>query len=381
MRVMRPFQLTILPTSQCTARCGHCSMNSGPERRGERLTFSQMRKAVDELHARSKLRVVIFAGGEPTLLGDALLDAIAHCDSLGIITRIVTNAYWAKTEVRARSVLNELREAGLAELNISCDDYHLPYIPFACVENAWKASKGQGFWAVIIANCFGPGSTITPDYIRQKLGENLPLRFDDDGFQTPLGTPSADGTYYGLSNAQVQLLGRATKEVDPSVLVYRGEGEDRLAGGCRWALRSAALSPNNHLLACCGSEVEQNEVLDFGSVDKHDAGDLAEAADEQVLLNAVALLGPKFLKDFIRERAPEIEWRPRYATVCEICEHVMKRPEPLAVLREWLWELAAHVWAVRGRLESDVAKECEAEGGEEQLEQAPSARAGNTKRC
>src|SRR5690348_8930809 len=141
MKVLKPSQLTILPTSQCTARCAHCSMNSGPERRGERLTFDQMRKAIDELHSNSPLLVVIFAGGEPLLLGEHLLNAVAHADSLGILTRVVTNAYWATSKDVARRVLNQLREAGLQELNISCDDYHLPYIPFERVETAWKACK------------------------------------------------------------------------------------------------------------------------------------------------------------------------------------------------------------------------------------------------
>ena len=291
MLVLKPVQLTILGTSQCNARCAHCSMNSGPERRGERLTYPRMRKAIDELHRNSPLRVVIFAGGEPLLLGEHLLDTIAYCDSLRIITRVVTNGSWAKTYDGARKVLNRLREAGLAELNISCDDYHLPFIPFERVENAWRASKGMGFWAVIIANCHGEGSKVTPDFIMGRLGETLPMQFDDDGKQVPVGRSAPDGTYYGISNAQVQLLGRGHKEIDPGVLVYRDDGEGRLAGGCRWALRSPALSPNNRLLACCGTEVEFNEVLDFGSVDLHDAADLARDADDSVLLNAVALLG------------------------------------------------------------------------------------------
>ena len=49
----------------------------------------------------------------------------------------------------------------------------------------------------------------------------------------------------------------------------------------------------------------------------------------------------------------EIVWRERYSTVCEICEHVMKRPEVLAVLHKHLTELAAHVWAVRSSLETE----------------------------
>ena len=136
MFLLKPSQLTILTTSRCTARCGHCSVNSAPGRR-DRLTWEQMCQAIDELDSLNHLSVVIFAGGEPTLLGDELLNAIAHTDSLGISSmHLVTNAYWAVSPKQARAKLIELREAGLAELNISADDFHLPYIPFERVEYA-----------------------------------------------------------------------------------------------------------------------------------------------------------------------------------------------------------------------------------------------------
>lgn len=351
--LIRPYQLTVLTTAQCTASCAHCSMSSSPKRKSkeERLSFPQIRDAIDSLHGRFGLHVVIFAGGEPTLLGEDLLNSIAHADSLGMVTRIVTNAYWARSLDRARSKLIELREAGLSELNISADDYHLPFIPFERVENAWRAAKGLGFAAVVIANCYGPVSIITPAFIKERLGEDLPERFDDEGYQMPLGPASADGTYYGLSNGQVQMLGRGNKMLTAESLVYRGDDESRIGGGCRWALRSPALSPRNHLVACCGTEVDGNEVLDFGSLETSDAASLAEKADDALLLNAVALLGPHFLKEFVKKKAPHLGFRKRYASMCEVCEHVMQNPEAVLVLKDNLPELAAWVLTARQGLE------------------------------
>jgi len=345
MPFLIPSQLTILTTSKCTARCGHCSMNSAPERH-DRLSFEQMRTAIDELHRINHLKVVVFAGGEPVLLGEELLDAIAYADSLGIITRIVTNAYWASSPKRAREKLIELREAGLQELNFSADDYHLPFIPFKRVEYAWRASKGLGFRAVVIANCYGPTSRVTPNFIMEQLCEDLGMRFDDGGISQPLPPPAPDGTIYAMSNSYLQNLGRATNYIQPQDLIYPLNQAD-LDTPCPWAIRSAALSPKNHLVACCGIEAEHNEVLDFGDGNQSSIAELAYLADEDVIANAIALLGPMKLKHFIQKRAPEIYFRERYATVCEICEHIVNRPECVKVLRDYAGELAMNVLTVR----------------------------------
>jgi MoaA/NifB/PqqE/SkfB family radical SAM enzyme len=109
---LTPHQITIMTTSECNARCAHCSVSSGPDRQ-DALTASDIIAAIDAITSYAPLRLVVFAGGEPTLLGEDLLDAIAHVDSKGIATRIVSNASWATTEELARAMLIELREAGL----------------------------------------------------------------------------------------------------------------------------------------------------------------------------------------------------------------------------------------------------------------------------
>jgi hypothetical protein len=352
--ILQPRQLTVLATSGCTATCSHCSMRSAPGRR-EQLTFEQIRDAIDALHAESPLRVIIFAGGEPTLLGEALLDAIAHADTAGILTRLVTNAYWATSPARARTRLRAFREAGLRELNLSADDQHLPFVPFERVEYAWRASKGLGFQAVIIANCSGPRSHITPEYVEHRLGERLGRRFDEDGSPLPLATPAADGTVYGLSNAYLQRLGRGANIPDDELNFP--DSLESLNTPCPWAVRSAALSPANHLVACCGIEAEGNPVLDFGSAVESSFGELVARADNSILINAIALLGPVYVKRFVEERVPDIPWRERYASVCEVCEHVVSRPEVLEAVRDHSAELALQLLPIRDALEATAPTE------------------------
>ncbi|ANP89310.1 radical SAM protein [Rhizobium leguminosarum] len=350
MTVLQPRQLTVLTTSQCTASCGHCSMNSSPERR-DRLTFETIRTTIDELHAKSPLAVVIFAGGEPTLMGETLLNAIAHADDLGIITRIVTNASWAISDAKAEAKIRELRQAGLGELNISADDFHLPWIPFENVARAWCAAKSRGFSSVVIANCYGPNSIVTPEYIMERLCERLPTRFDDQGKSEALPDPAADGTVYMLSNSFLQRLGRAHTTIsDPDIIFPEHDGT--LAGACPWAVRSAALSPQGRLVACCGMEAEHNRVLDFGVVRPGEVQGLIEQANRSVLVNAIALLGPYFVQQFIRARREDIPFRARYATVCEICEDLVSRKAATDAINEHIAELAVAVSLARVNLET-----------------------------
>lgn len=140
----RPRMLTFITTYKCGAVCDHCLMSCTPNN-SDRLTLPQMRQFIDSFaEACVGSSVVVFTGGECTLLGDDLLEAIAYANSLGLFTRIVTNAWWAKSERDAETFLNELKSCGLDEINISCDDFHAEYIPLENVRNLLELSKNNG---------------------------------------------------------------------------------------------------------------------------------------------------------------------------------------------------------------------------------------------
>lgn len=344
MRVVElsPYQLTFLTTSQCTAACAHCSVRSSPERR-DRLTFAEMRHTVDRLLERGTLKLVIFAGGEPTLVGEHLLDTIAYCDSIGLCTRVVTNASWAPTKSTARRKIEALRMAGLMELNLSADDYHLPYIAFRNIRNAWEASKGAGFSAVVIANAVGPQSKVTPDFIMHELGETIPLVYDDNGFKAELSTRADDGTLYGLSNAYLQNLGRSHSDL-PKEVFYRPKTDDLISGPCPWAIQSAAVSPQNHLVACCGMEAEGNQVLDFGEIcSETDMNALISKANDDVLVSAIAHLGPAWLLSLLNQKGITSRTVADFSSMCEICEYVVSDANLVSALRAHSPTLAATV--------------------------------------
>lgn len=336
MSILKSKKLTILTTNQCTAKCDHCVMNSSPDR-VEKLTYNQIRNVISELHKYNSLKVVIFSGGEPTLLGEDLLDSIAFADSLGIVTRIVSNAHWAVSPEKARATLIQLREAGLAELNISTDDYHIPYVPFDNIQNAWHASKELGFSAVVIANSWGPNSKINSQYIMLNLGEDIPVRFNEKGRANPLGKPSSDGTKYLISNGYLQMIGRADKMAKYN---KHSTQTSRISGRCPWTGFDLALSPTNHLLACCGIEVKTNDILDLGDVSCSPIDELICQRDDNLLVNALTLKGPMFLKSFVQMHDSDVLFREEYSTMCELCENVIRNEAANKILQKYSHELA-----------------------------------------
>jgi hypothetical protein len=339
-----PHQITVLTTSGCTARCGHCSVRAGPER-SDRLSIEAILDPIREMHERNPVRLVVFAGGEPTLLGDDLLEAIASLDCRGIMTRLVTNASWASTPAEADEMVCLLREAGLCELNISTDDFHIPFIPLDHVLNAWRASKGVGFLAVAIAICSGPGSRVTPASVMALLGEELPLVFDETGVRMTLPCPAADGTVYAIANNNVYRIGRG-RPLGARYVKLNGDVRE-IDIPCPWAVRSAAISPKGHLVACCGIEAEENRILDFGAIDRDGIRPLLRHANDDLILRAIAEIGPLRAMRVAREIDPGLEVPRTPGALCEACEDLVTNESAIAALRRSPGALEAEILAMR----------------------------------
>ena len=131
-----PSTLTILPTYRCTAACEQCCFGSNPHLT-DRLSLESIIQSIRQAKQDFKdLRVVVFSGGECTMLGDDLLRAISFATDQGLSTRIVTNAHWGAGTARAAKFSKELQQSGLKELNVSTGLDHMKYVPLESVVNA-----------------------------------------------------------------------------------------------------------------------------------------------------------------------------------------------------------------------------------------------------
>jgi len=317
--------LTFITTDQCGARCAHCLMESGPEREST-LTYESMRRRMDDIASGGDVQLVVFTGGECTRLGDDLLESIAYASANGLLTRVVTNVEWAVDEVSAASMIRDLREAGLREINFSYDDFHRVWVPEANLLNAWRAAKGVGFGSVVVALASGPRSRVTVEWLRRFLGHDLPLAYDETLRRLPLPEPSADGTRYLISNSRLIRVGRG-RGLRQGYMTPEPVLGGALFQRCPPENAEPVITSEGNVAACCGIYPNGNEVLDLGP-------DGRPSAAQRTILAAIRQLGPGYLLGLLNQAGVQVRHRNSYVSICEVCEDVTRNPTAVAYLAE-----------------------------------------------
>ncbi len=143
-------QVHILTTYMCTMSCEHCFVCSSPYSEGT-FTPSQITTLLDQIDALGTVDKIYFEGGEPFLFYPVMLDGIRHARDRGYSVGIVTNGYFATSEENARCFLKPFPELGLADLSISEDVFHYENREENAARRAFRAAKGMGLPAKILA--------------------------------------------------------------------------------------------------------------------------------------------------------------------------------------------------------------------------------------
>jgi hypothetical protein len=296
--------MALMVTRRCNMRCGHCSVESGPDVRDEPSEpelLERVRQA-----AASEVRAINLTGGEPMLRPRTVLRLIRAARRLGVATSLTTNGSWGRTVTRARRHVRALRRAGLGSLAVSVDRYHDEFQ--------------------------GP----TPALLIARAAEEagLPVRISlvapagDDGLARLVapfeGLRSTRLRFYGL-----QAVGRA-----------RGLPTDTMGGaveGFCAACSVPAVTDDGRLTACNGPAyfAPGSSPLNVGSLRTEPLGALLERHRTDPILDTIRTFGPARLRDELRalpgfERFP---FRARYLGICDLCLHITSDPAAVAALR------------------------------------------------
>lgn len=335
-------RFAVVTTDRCQARCAHCLMKSAPER-PERLTLEQIMKLVDHLVSNTAVKMVVFTGGESTLLGDDLLEAISYCAARGLLTRLVTNAAWATDDQLAKRTIRDLRDAGLSEINYSTDDFHCAWIPFSNIERAWRAAKDEGFLSVLIATCSGPHSKITPEIIQKRLNERIETYENTSENDNSIDFTSGGDTKYLISVSQLSKLGRGATLPEKYFPSYTSLQKNKLYGACPCLMDPPTLNPDGTLGACCGISTEGNPILNLGfAEDVLGDPEFQVEGFQGLILRAIQTVGPAYLYHMASESASGIS-KMRARNVCEVCEELTTNNDLLNSLRDKADIVACHV--------------------------------------
>ncbi len=327
--------ICFLTTYQCTARCDYCEC--GPDTRGS-IGLADMKRLMDEGLTLGTVALVVFSGGEPTLLGRDLFEAIRYANDRGVLTRLVTNGWWGRTAEEACDYVDRLLEAGLHEINISIDDLHQRWIGLEQVKNAFLACY-QKQLRCLIAHKQTLDAKITRSFLEEYFGLEL-IPFDYTK------TYEGDEQYRLISTTTVIPVGRNEQFADMS--------RHRITpwkGSCGSVLREIVVGADMRLLPCCGIVSKYIPELTRNSLDTTSLIDAIDEANNDPVLNFLALEGPASLMDFIKKHDNGIEFEDDYAGICHACNEVLTREDCRRILNRHYDELEYRVSVHRAYFE------------------------------
>jgi len=329
MRGLR--ELVFSVTTRCTAKCTDCPIvfENLPS---ASLTSEEMIEIIEEMLPWKTLRLVVFTGGEPFLVRDDIKEVVAFASENKLLTRIVTNAYWATSRSAAYKILEQMKEAGLTEINISCDDYHQEYIPVENIKNANKAAFELGIPA-LIAHRECPDGNISIEYLSEYLG--IKLQKFKKGGKNPRNYVYSSGPNIPIKSKR-KCTSRSRSWMDP----------------CPSVLNKIVISADKRVRICCGIVSDSIEELTIGTIRKR--GDLIQilrAGNEDLITNWLALAGPASILEFVRSQSPGLGLPDNYVNRCHVCNELFTSEEVRRVLFQSAAQMLEMVECLRSILD------------------------------
>lgn len=131
-------------TEKCNSRCAHCQGFHSPEREGVMEVEDGLRY-LEETVAVTRLDSFMIFGGESMLYPERTIRLFRKANELKIPEiELITNGFWGRDLKTAGKLATELMEAGVTDVLISVDAFHLPHIPLDGPRNAAMASVDAG---------------------------------------------------------------------------------------------------------------------------------------------------------------------------------------------------------------------------------------------
>jgi len=279
-----------------------------------------MADRIDQVEKWGSLVQVIFTGGEPFLLGEDLFEIIKYCSKKKLLTRIVSNAYWASSNHKTDKIISRLRTVGLTEINFSVDDFHQEFIPIQYIRNAVNACE-KNHLPVLLAHKRINGSKITIGFLEEVLGRKLPVYVP--------GKKDKRNTM--ISTGWTVPVGRGSNLISKDDwMPNKGASWD---GACSRVLEQLIFTPQKELSICCGVASPYIKEFRF-KINGTDLLTAIEKANSDFITNWLSLEGPYGMMRFIKKHDSSIRFHEKYVQSCHLCNDIFTRDDTRLVLRK-----------------------------------------------
>jgi len=134
--------LHLLLTYECNYECEHCFVWGGPSQTGT-MTVEIIENILGQATALGNIEWIYFEGGEAFLYYETLTAGIRLAKDAGFKVGIVTNAYWATSDIEAEEWLKPFVRS-VEDLSVSSDVYHGNDEVPECPETARRVAEQLG---------------------------------------------------------------------------------------------------------------------------------------------------------------------------------------------------------------------------------------------
>lgn len=255
-------------------------------------------------HYGNSLKILVLTGGECFLLNNDLNKIIEYANSKGLLTRIVTNGYWAKTYNEAYTILQKLRNSGLNEINFSTGDDHQEWIPYDNIVNGCMASMDLGLTCLVNVETHD-SSKFTGDIFQQD--HRLVTYFDISKYKHPLKIEQ--GVWIPFDKKT-------------SVSYEKIQNKEDVNNRCSSLFNTIPINPYSNMSSCCGLPSEHIIPLRLGNLENRSVKELYESQFEDLLKIWIFLDGPhKVIKFIYNQRGIK---KNVFGHICSACSEIFK---------------------------------------------------------
>jgi Radical SAM superfamily len=319
--------LSIMPTFRCTAACRNCGTLSSP-REDTFLPLNLIMRAIEQAAADGRYKVVVFTGGEATLIGEGLFECIQHAHAKGLVTRLVTNGHWAAELDSAADYVRRLVSAGLDEINFSTGDQHARFVPVETVVRG-----------VCVAMATGLRISIMVELVEPRRITKIAVESHPDFMAACQRHP--DVYVKVIESPWMPLAPLKTYEYADGMACNSANLSAR--GGCDSVLTTTTIQADGTINACCGIGLRNISELHLGNIRNTDLADADAEAGDDFLKRWIRIEGPERILAWAAQHDPSIEWENIYAHHCQACKRLYSDPKVRQVILEHHTEKLADV--------------------------------------
>ena len=320
LNFISPNTLSLLTTYYCTAACKNCCFECNQERRG-RMSFKQMETYISEcVKAFPTIRLVVFSGGECFSLKDDLYQAIYYAHKKGLITRVVTNGYWAVSYEKALGILVLLKELGLNELNLSTGDDHQKWVPFDNIVNAIRAAAKVDLPCLVNIET-NPSSQFSEEDFKNHEELKEYIRDNKVIFSSGIWIP-------------FDMEDKIKRDTNYNELIkHRYVQRPIISHGCNSLFESIPIDPEGIVYACCGLACRKAKFLKIGNMNTAGINKIYTRQFDDFLKVWAYVDGPKFILNKIAmETGKNIEVNADMHN-CEACLLLLNDPSKIEYIK------------------------------------------------